>query len=100
MKEANAYVKDRAAHYVQVFIAGLVQRAKDGRHHRGRHARRPQALVAVTQRDIDQSKAPLGDRGFVVHFGLHMLHMVRRIARAQAAPSRQYCWRDLQYVII
>ena len=66
---AHADVEHRAAEDVDVGVAGAVDRAEDRRHHRGRHARRPQALVRVAQRDVDEVEALSGHCNF--DSGLH-----------------------------
>jgi hypothetical protein len=54
----HADVEDGAAEDVDVRVAGPVDRVDDRRHHRRRHPRRPQALVCVAERDVDEIEAP------------------------------------------
>src|SRR5204863_5840839 len=54
---AHAHVEHCTTEDVDVRVAGAVDRAEDRRHHRGRHPRRPQALVRVAQRDVDKIEA-------------------------------------------
>jgi hypothetical protein len=57
---AHADVEDRAAEDVDVRVPYAVDCAQDGRHHRCGHPRRPQALVRIAQRDVDEIESAVG----------------------------------------
>ena len=57
VEEAHGNVEHRATQDIDVLVADAIERAQDGRHHRGGHPRRPQALMAVAERDVDETEA-------------------------------------------
>src|SRR5581483_10371810 len=58
----HAHVEHRAADEIDGLEAGAIEARCDIGHHRRRHARRPQALMRVAQRDIDEL-----DRALAAH---------------------------------
>ena len=60
LQVADAHVEHRAAQDIDERIADAVDRCDDRRHHRGGHARRPQALVRVAQRHVDEAERAVG----------------------------------------
>ena len=53
---AHAHVEHRAAENVDERIADAVDRVDDRRHHRRGHPSRPQALMRVAQRHVDEAE--------------------------------------------
>jgi hypothetical protein len=52
---AHAHVEYRTAQDIDVRIADLVDSRQDRRHHRSGHARGPQTLMRVAQRNVDET---------------------------------------------
>jgi hypothetical protein len=52
---AHADIEHGAADEIDGFEAGAIEPRRNISHHRSRHARRPQALVRVAQRNVDES---------------------------------------------
>ena len=91
---AHADVEHRAADEIDGLETGAVEHRRDFRHHGGRHARRPQALVRVAQRDVDEwNRSPVAHQSAVI-WKFSSIQRVWTSACANSGHRNNCSWKD------